>query len=159
VQLRYRGAAGGYIAEHRAFSTLPLGWTEVLAAAALAVSLTALWLGSAPAVCSLWTHLLGFWQHALALPARVALKPYHLGYGLHWSIPYLPLTAAAPDRMAWAGSAAATLLLFGGSFLLPRQALPFIYLLRFLSGIQVTSLLYFAVAPAAFPHALSDYMA
>src|SRR5207253_2756118 len=61
--------------------------------------------------------------------------------------------------MAWAGSAAATLLLFGGSFLLPRQALPFIYLLRFLSGIQVTSLLYFAVAPAAFPHALSDYMA
>jgi cellulose synthase/poly-beta-1,6-N-acetylglucosamine synthase-like glycosyltransferase len=158
-QLRYRSAAGGHIAEHRAFSTLPLAWTDVLAAAALAVCLTALWLGSANAVCSLWAHLLGFWQHALALPARVTLKPYHLGYGLCWSIPYLPLTAAAPDRATWAGSAAATLLLFGGSFFLPRQALPFIYLLRFLSGLQATSLFYFAVAPAAFPHALPDYMA
>ena len=159
MPLRHRGAGGGYIVEHRAFATLALDAGDLLAAAALALCLTVLWFFSVNAVCAAWTHMLSYWQQALQLHTPVAAKPYHLGPWLRVSVPYLAVSAANPGPETWWGTAAVTLVLLAASFFVPKQELPLIYLLRLISLIQTTSLVYFAVAPAAFPHGLADYMA
>lgn len=94
----------------------------------------------------------------LALTTSAGVTDHHLSAYIHFSIPYPRVESVAPVPELWWTVALAVLLLFGASFLLKNNYLPFAYLIRAALCVQVSALVYFAWSPAAFPHTSSSYL-
>jgi hypothetical protein len=84
------------------------------------------------------------------------MVPQEFSRYVHFSVPYVTVSAGAPGAAYWIMAAVTTLLLTT-SFFLSGDALPWAYLLRAVSILQFTALAYFGVAAARFPHDLSGY--
>ena len=154
--LRRRGWRGGWIRPHRAFDRLRLRTRDVVASVLLAVGLSAVWLAAMNSVGRLWIAIFNFWTIRMGWHYAVWVYPAHWA-GLHFVLPYLNLTAPAPDARYWWTTAAVTVALWIATMWMSEEAVPWKYLLRAVLLIQGTGLAYFAFAGALFPHDLASY--
>ncbi|HTU33004.1 MAG TPA: hypothetical protein VMF66_04310, partial [Candidatus Acidoferrum sp.] len=111
-----------------------------------------------PFVCRFWRVVFTRGARLLALNATVGATDHRFATLLHFSVPYPRVESVAPTPELWWTVAIAVLLLFGASFLLKNNYLPFAYLIRAAPCVQVSALAYFAWSPAAFPHTSSGYL-
>jgi hypothetical protein len=155
--LRHSGWRGGWIAPHRAFAYLPLNAKDLTVCVMLAAGMTLAWLSVLNSVGLLWSRIFRYWTQALGLQTTVFTAVHHMGRHIHFSLPYLNLTAGPPDPQTWWISGAATLALLAVTCFMSEEKLPWIYLLRFLVLLQGTALVYFVFAAARFPHDLPSY--
>ncbi len=156
--MRNRGWRGGLILPHRAFARLPLKRSDLAASLALVISASVGWILLLPAAGKFWGDILRFWAHAMNFQAQVVMVPQPWFRPVHFALPFVSVSAGPPDPWTWWITGVLTLLVVGLTFLISREQLPWIYLLRFLAIIQTTSLVYFAFAAARFPHDLADYI-
>jgi len=63
-----------------------------------------------------------------------------------------------PEFGVWAGSLAATLLLFVATFFLSQKFLAIAYFVRAVLAVHATALLYFLIWPSRFPHTPNSYL-
>lgn len=155
---RFRGHRGGLISTHRALTRFVLKPLDLATSAVLVVCLSIFWLVVLPFVCRFWGIIFACGARMLALNTSVGITEHHLGGYIHFSIPYPRVESVAPAPELWWIVALAVLLLFGASFLLKNNRLPFAYLIRAALCVQVSALAYFAWSPAAFPHTSSSYL-
>jgi hypothetical protein len=155
--LRHRGWRGGVITPHRAFAYLPLKLGELAASFVLAASLSLGWLAVLGPVGRFWGHVFVFWTKALRLEGAVVMMPTHWGSHIHFALPYVNVSAGPPGAYVWWLTAMVVLLIYGATCFMPDERTSLIYLLRFLVILQVTALIYFALAAARFPHDLPSY--
>lgn len=155
--LRHRGWHGGKIGPHRAFARLHLGWRELLVSLSLVLSLSGLWLASLPVVGRLWAAIFDYWTRTLGFAASVMMAPQEWGHHIRFFLPYVSIAAGPSDPVTWWVTGVITLTAFAVSYGIPEEYLPWTYLLRFLTFIQGTALIYFAFAAARFPHDLASY--
>jgi len=155
--LRSRGWRGGIIAEHRAFTRLQLRPAVIAGDAALVAGLSFAWIRLLPHVGEFWQRTFLWCSNFVGLHAGIATV--HKAWGTHISldVPYLTVPGASPGAATWWITAFLTTLAFVGSYYISEEQLPWRYLLRGLALLQFTSLAYFAVAAARFPHDLSGY--
>jgi hypothetical protein len=156
--VRSRGHRGGVIRMHRALAHFRLGPMNLLTAIFLFVFFTSIWLLFLPKVCQFWNRVLRLGISLLPLRAELGLAEHHLTPFLRFDIPFLRMEPVLPSSQAWWLTFAATLALFGATFLLPSKLIPVTYLLRGMLMVPATALLYFAVLPARFPHTPDSYM-
>jgi hypothetical protein len=157
AEFRRRGAAGGVIAPHRAFLRVALSGTEKTIAGVFPVFLSALWLGAHVWITRLWSFILEYGRVSLGLDGRTVVAMYDWGAWLHIGIPFLAVPAPAPTREIWVIGAAATVVLFVGSFFLAERLTPVAYGIRALSLVQLSAQAFFAFASGRFPYGLADY--
>jgi len=153
-QLRYRGYAGGVIAQHRAMATEPHTAAKVLAGIVLAVVIFEGWLLALDWVAVAWAATLDFLRQVFGWEGYVVLVQYPLGL----RVPYLAVSSGLPDFTMWLVGAVLTLLLFVGTFLIPRRYLPVTYLLRIVVLFQTCAQVFFLFWPRAFPYGASGYV-
>lgn len=142
---------------HRALTHFRLGPMNVIASISLFFLFTFIWLVTLPWLCGVWNHALALGLRLLPLNARLDLAEHHFRF-LTLRIPYLRMEPILPDLQTWSIVCAVTLLLFTGTFFLPKNLVPVIYLARGILLIQATSLFYFAFWPTSFPHTPDSYM-
>ncbi|MGH9736236.1 MAG: hypothetical protein ACRD8A_16815 [Candidatus Acidiferrales bacterium] len=155
---RFRGHRGGLIATHRALARFVLNPFDLLISAALVAFLSVLWLLLLPFVCRFWRIVFTRGARILALNTAVGITDRRFSAYFHLSIPFPRVESVAPTSELWWASTLAVLLLFGLSFLLKNNKIPFAYLIRAALCVQVSALAYFAWSPAAFPHTSSGYL-
>jgi hypothetical protein len=155
--VQFRGHRGGVISMHRALTHFRLGPINVLTSISLFLLFSTIWMGVLPWLCGIWNGILAAGLRVLPLNARMEVADHHLWLvGLR--IPYLRMEPVLPDLKTWSLTCAITLLLFTGTFFLSKKLVPLIYLARGILLIQATSLIYFALWPASFPHTPESYM-
>lgn len=157
-QLRDRGFRGGRIAPHRAMIGLEISWT-------LLVDLFVLPMMFAVAMFALLDPLMGAWREffnairePLGLPGVVSTRVFEVG-PLGVAIPYFTAGSFWPEPRDLQTGWLVTVVLFAVSFFLKDRWLPFGYLLRFLSAIQLTAQLWFTFAGPPFTYDLASYTA
>jgi hypothetical protein len=155
--IRRRGWRGGIITPHRAFVRIRLKPARIAESVGLAAVGTAVWIALLPIIGRFWGELFAFWGAHLGLRSAVILVPQGWGSHIHFALPCFGLSAGAASGLAWWITGAVTLLGFAASFLLNDEALPWAYLIRAFCLLQATSLAYFAIASARFPHDLPGY--
>ena len=153
-----RGHRGGVIAMHRALAHFRLGPMNLVIAVSLFVFFTSIWLVLLPKVCQFWDHVLTYGIRVLPLHAGLGLAEHHLTPFLRFDIPFPRVEPMLPSSQTWGLVGAAVLALFAVTFVLPSNLIPIKYLLRGMLLVAVTALLYFALAPARFPHTPDSYM-
>jgi hypothetical protein len=156
-QVQFRGHRGGVISMHRALTHFRLGPMNVIISVSLVLLFSSIWMVALPQLCEFWNRALALGLRTLPLDARMEVADHHLGL-VQMRIPYLRMEPILPDLKTWSLTAAVTLLLFAGTFFLSKKLIPIVYLARAILLIQVTSLLYFALWPAGFPHSPESYM-
>ncbi len=155
--VRKRGARGGRIAPHRAFITLHLTRTAVIAAVLLPLSMCVAWIGLNPWVAGAWAYVLDGSSRALALPARTLVTVYSWGSWLRVGIPFLDVPASPPTTEALLVTTAVTAVLFGMSFTLPERFTPVSYIVRLMAFVQITAIAYFTFNAARFPYRIAEH--
>lgn len=155
---RFRGHRGGLISTHRALASFVLKPRDLLSSAALVLLLSVAWLILLPLVCRLWRAVFGVGIRVLALDATIGATDRQLTRVVRFSIPYPRVESIGPTTHLWWTVALAVLALFGLSFLLTNNYLPFAYLLRAVLCVQASALAYFAWSAARFPHTASGYL-
>jgi hypothetical protein len=155
---RFRGHRGGVISTHRALAKFTLDPLDLLMSVTLVFLFSIVWIASLGWVCRFWQYLLTTGTRLLALNVTIGLADYHFTPFLRFAIPYPRMEDVAPNGWIWWTTAAAVVVLFGASFLLPKKHIPFVYLLRAVLCVQGSALVYFAWASASFPHTANSYM-
>jgi YaiO family outer membrane protein len=153
-----RGFRGRIIPPHRAILTLRLSGARALNGALAAVLLSVLWFFAINPVARIWAAMMRFWCEVIGFNADSEIVR-HTIFGGAWVIEFPRLAAGAAPLTGgiwWAGMIA-TLVVFLGSYLLPRRWLPFLYLLRTAAIVQATAQLFFGIAPGAFPYDVTGY--
>lgn len=156
--LASRGHRGGVISMHRALAHFRLGPMNLVVAVSLFVFFTSIWLVLLPKVCQFWDHILAYGIRVLPLHARLGLAEHHLSPFLRFDIPFPRVEPMLPSSQTWGVVGAAVLAIFAVTFLLPSNLIPVKYLLRGTLLVAATTLLYFALLPARFPHTPDSYM-
>ncbi|MDO4794485.1 MAG: hypothetical protein Q4A28_00890 [Brachymonas sp.] len=127
---------------------------------AIDVALTALMLAG---VYAAWPFVLAFWHGALQFwLERVQVLGHEVTLHevkLPWVGPAISLMAddVLPSALQWWGGVAVMLGALGLSFIISRERLPLVYLLRTLAFIQATALVYFYLWPARLPVTLAKF--
>lgn len=152
--LSRRGWRGGIITPHRALVRLHLGPGRIAESVLLAFGATIGWILALPAIGRLWGDIFTFWARHLGMKTEVLMVPQGWGNHIHFSLPCFAVAAGPATGMVWWVTAILTLLCFVGSFFLPEDVLPWMYLLRGFCLLQATALGYLALASARFPHDL-----
>ncbi len=155
-EIRLRGWRGGLIAPHRAIARLRLEPLRILGSAVTALAITATWFFSLPEVCRLWAGIFSFWGRHLGLALEVTLVPKGW-WRVQFALPCFGTPAGSATGAVWWITAGVTVLVFLMTFRFGEESLPWSYLVRGFCLLQATSLGYFAVASARFPHALPSY--
>jgi hypothetical protein len=155
--IRRRGWRGGVITPHRAFIRIRLKPARVAESVGLVVVGTASWIALLPAIGRFWGDIFTFWSAHLGLKSAVLLVPQGWGSHIHFALPCFGLSAGAASGLAWWITGVVTVLAFAASFFLADEFLPWAYLIRAFCLLQATSLAYFAIASARFPHDLPGY--
>lgn len=156
--LRRRGHRGGYIVDHRSLLTSRRGWAKVVMGTALTVIFFGSWLMAVNSVSDFWARVLVFWDEALGMGGYVTLIHYQIGDVYEFRVPYFHVTSAAPDYVSLIVGWVATVLLFIGSFFLPRRHLPIVYGVRVILMFQFCALVFFTFVPLPFPYSASGYI-
>ena len=154
--LRLRGWRGGLITPHRAIARLRLRPWRIAESLLIAATTTAGWIVALPEVGKLWAAIFSFWGKRLELAPQVTLVPQGWGH-LQFVLPCFGVSAGPTTGAIWTATAVITILVFVATFRFGEEALPWSYLVRGFCLLQATALVYFAVAPARFPHALPSY--
>ncbi|HEX8552242.1 MAG TPA: hypothetical protein VF681_11895 [Abditibacteriaceae bacterium] len=157
-RLRFRGARGGIIAQHRSMRTVEMPRGEIIISIGLAITATGLWLLAMPWVLRFWAAIFGFGRVLLDIPEPVRIEPYRLGW-FKFDLPSISLPSAPPDVTMWWITLIVSVVLFILSFPLGRRSIPWTYMLRAILFVQFTALAFFAWAPVKFVYGLQDYMA
>jgi hypothetical protein len=155
---RFRGNRGGIIPMHRALARLRFGPTEMLISVTTAAMATSAWILSLPSICEFWKLLFIVGQRLLPLQGELKTRLNHFSFGLAVPLPYFEFDPLMPSSHLWAATGVVVLAVFGVTFLLPPKLIPVVYLLRCVLFVQASALVYFAVLPAQFPYAPSDYL-
>jgi hypothetical protein len=156
-KIRRRGWRGGVITPHRAFVRIRLKPARIAESVGLAFVGTAGWIALLPVIGRFWGDIFTFWGAHLGLRSAVLLVPQGWGSHIHFALPCFGLSAGSASGLAWWITCAVTVLGFAASFFLNDEALPWAYLIRAFCILQATSLAYFAIASARFPHDLPGY--
>jgi hypothetical protein len=143
---------------HRALAHFRLGLMNLITAIVLFVFFSSIWLVFLPKVCHFWNRVLVLGIRILPLHAELGLAAHHLTPYIRFDIPYLRMEPLLPSSQTWWLTCAATLALFAVSFFLPGKLIPVVYLLRGILLVPISTLLYFALLPARFPHTPDSYM-
>jgi hypothetical protein len=157
LDLRKRAHSGGRIEQHRAFLRIAdrkrISWTAVLLVIALTI-----------AVILLLPFIAGVWKSGLQLVApvtgfgnAVATQTRSVLPFIKIPVPYIAAVAPVPGFLLLVIAAVVTLVVFIGSWFVPRKLLPLIYILRLAAVIQAISTLYFALFRDRFPYTLARY--
>ncbi|MBI5612155.1 MAG: hypothetical protein HY942_03665 [Gammaproteobacteria bacterium] len=157
--LRRQGYGGGFILKHRALLTLPIHPLDLVLGVVLAILLFGAWLLALPFVTQFWAIFLEYGLSALSLPDQVELVRYSAMDLYEFDFPHIELASGLPDFAAWWIATVVTVLVFVGSFFLPKNKVPLIYLVRFIAAVQGVSQVYFLLTPETFPYNLSGYIA
>ena len=158
-RLRQRGHRGGAIAQHRALHSLRWPKERLATGFALALALTLALLAAREALAAAWAAALVGWLHALDLPGSFDTA-LHGGDGLvALGVPTLDVPLAAQGELTPALHGAVALAVWWLAGQLPDAARPATYLLRFAMLIHGTSIAFFWLWPASFPHSLSSHVA
>lgn len=153
-----RGCRGRVIPPHRAILTLRLTASRAGYGALSALALALLWFFAINPMARVWAAMLGFWSEVIGLTARAEIARHViLGGAYVIEFPRLSAGAGAPAPAQWWAGAIAALVVWFGSYLLPRRWLPVLYLLRTAAIVQASAQLFFAIAPAAFPYDVGGY--
>ena len=155
--LKNRGWRGGFIAPHRAFAYLRIGFKEVFIATALLASFTYAWLQLLVPVGRFWGRVFTYWTKALHLEGRVVMSPQQWTDHARFNLPYVAAGAGPVDPHTWWITGLVTLAVFAVTYFISEEYTPWMYLLRFLVLIQGTALVYFVFFAARFPHDLPSY--
>src|SRR5512142_296278 len=105
--LRRRGWQGGLVRPHRAFDRLEFRPGDAITAGLLAIAMSSGWLAAMNQVGRFWIAIFNFWTIRLGWQYAVWVYPAHWG-GLNFVLPFLNLTAPAPDRIFWWTTAVVT---------------------------------------------------
>ncbi|MFN8670385.1 MAG: hypothetical protein U0164_24615 [Gemmatimonadaceae bacterium] len=156
-ELRVRGSRGGIIGAHRAMVTgrlTPSRVSSMLVVPALLAALVTVLLRPLGEGWRLLYERLAPW---LGMGEPIGFAAVSLGDRFTFYVPHL--TTAAPLPGVWhywvVGGICALVLAM--SLLLPDRFTPLRYYLRFATLVQLSSILYFAIRPGAFPYALPQY--
>lgn len=104
-----------------------------------------------------WTAVFAFWLARLGIAGSVVGPTTHSSV-FDIPLPHVNVAAALPDSITWLVATAVTAMLWLVALRLRDQYLPLRYFLLFVLFIQLTSLIFFAVAPEHFPHSASGYI-
>lgn len=143
---------------HRALNHLQMGPGEVANSAMLVIFILIVWLTALPWVCKFWNFVLRMGVVELPLSANLGVSHLNKLTFLRFQLPYLKIQPVLPSSQMWGYSCILTLGLFAITFLLSSKWTPIVYLVRAILIIQASSLLYFALIPARFPHTPDSYM-
>ncbi|HKW16408.1 MAG TPA: hypothetical protein VJO35_02750 [Terriglobales bacterium] len=155
---RFRGNRGGIIPMHRALARLNFGPVEMLVSVTTAVGAIVGWVLSLPSICEFWKLLFTLGLRFLPLQGALKTSLTRFSFGLTMSLPYFEFDPQMPTPHLWAATCLVVLAMFGVTFLLPPKLLPIVYLLRCVLFVQGSALVYFALFPAQFSYAPSDYL-
>ena len=153
-----RGHRGGVISMHRALTHFRLGPLNVSTSVSLFFFFSTIWVLLLPELCRFWNHFLAVSLRFLPLNGTLEVATHRFSTTYRLDIPYLRIYSVLPSLWTWSITCAVTLSLFAGTYLLPRQLAPVVYLSRGILLVQATSLFYFALWPLHFPHAPDSYM-
>jgi hypothetical protein len=156
--LRYRGSKGGYIVKHRALITSRRGWSKVLSGGVVSLGLFLGWLFVLRWVTVMWAGILSFWNDALGMGGYVALIRYDVGSLYSFKAPYLAVSSAAPDGAILVGGWVMSVILYIGTYFLPRRILPLTYIARLVVVFHVIAQVFFTFVPLSFPYSASGYV-
>jgi hypothetical protein len=157
-RLRYRGHKGGFIPRHRSLLFSPLDARKVLQAIFLVVVIMIVWYLSLRWVIRFWTLMIDLCAAVLGIGGVVGQVPYALFGLLPFTIPDVFVPSALPTTFEWWVGALLTLALVVVSFVLPRNHLPLVYLVRIMALFQGCSQVFFAFWPQWFPYTASGYI-
>jgi hypothetical protein len=155
--LRHRGHRGGLIAPHRAFLRVRPTMADGAVSAVLVIGLSLAWVRLLPLVGEFWGWIFRVWIRWLGLHADVMMVPQGWAPRIHFSLPFLSLSAGGINTVVWTVTAAATLGIFLSTQLASEEHIGWLYIVRAIVFIQGSALLYFAVAAARFPHDVPTY--
>lgn len=156
--MRFRGTRGRLIPPHRAMVGLP--WTLWRTTTTLGLALGGLALVGLglPALGRAWTVMFRAARGALFPGVPLGDRLVSLPGGIDFALPVLAAGTPLPGPTALLVAGAVILLLVLLSFLLPDRWLPLRYFLGVLALLQASAILFFALAPAAFPYHLQDHV-
>jgi len=158
ARLRFRGARGGVIAQHRSMRIVEMPKSEIWISVGLAIVATGIWLLALPLIMHLWKWVCDFGAQVLGLPSQTLVGRYNIG-PVGFNLPSLSLTVYSPNTTQWWVTFIVTVVLFLLSYLLMRRSVPLAYSLRAILFVQFSALFFFAFWPADYPYGLEDYMA
>nr|WP_311530473.1 hypothetical protein [uncultured Ralstonia sp.] len=104
-----------------------------------------------------WAAIFAFWLTKLEIAGAVVERATHPTL-FEIPLPHVDVAASLPDSVTWLVATAVTILVWLAALRLREKYLPLRYFLLFVLFIQITSLLFFAVAPERFPHSASGYI-
>lgn len=141
---------------HRATRRYSITPVEIAVDVALTLLMLAAVYGAWPFVLAFWHGSLQFWlERVQVLGQEVSLSEVQLP----WVASAISLAAddVLPSALQWWGGVAVMLGALALSFIISRERLPLVYLLRTLAFIQATSLVYFYLWPARLPVTLGKF--
>src|SRR5579863_2542938 len=158
VESLSRGHRGGVISMHRALTHFRLGPMNVVTSLSLFFLFSWIWVVVLPSLCHFWNHFLALSLQFLPLNGKLEVAVHQFNSSYRLEVPYLRIYSVLPNLWTWSVTCGITLLMFGATFKLPREWVPFIYMARGILLVQATALFYFALWPERFPHSPDSYM-
>ncbi|HEX4934152.1 MAG TPA: hypothetical protein VFV33_13275 [Gemmatimonadaceae bacterium] len=157
ADLRARGARGGIIGAHRAMVSGRLTPSRVLSMLVVPALLSALVALLLRPLGEGWRLALERLSPLLGMEEPIGFAAVSLGEGLRLHVPHVTTSAPLPGVWHFWVVGGICALVLAVSLLLPDRFTPLRYYLRFATLVQLSSILYFAVRPGAFPYALPQY--
>ena len=155
--VRRRGARGGIIGAHRAMVTGRLTRARVTSMVVIPALLSAGVLAALGPLATAWQALLAWLLPRLGMLEPVATIVVWRRGPFTLTVPYVSATAPLPGTWHFWVVGGVCAVVLAASLVLPARFTPLRYFLRFATLVQLTSVVAFAVAPAAFPYALPQY--
>lgn len=156
-ELRVRGSRGGIIGAHRAMVSGRLTPSRVLSMLVIPALLSAVVTLALGPIGEGWRLALERLAPFLGMDEPVGFAAVSLGDLLTFYVPHLTTPAPLPGVWHYWVVGGICALVLAVSLLLPDRFMPLRYYLRFATLIQLSSILYFAIRPDAFPYALPQY--
>ncbi|MBI3772782.1 MAG: hypothetical protein HY272_08810 [Gammaproteobacteria bacterium] len=104
-----------------------------------------------------WGYFFDFWITKLGVVGSVSSGTYGPAW-LNLEMPYLNISASAPDASVWWGMIFVIVFTVGASSVIPDRYLPLRYFIRLCALIQFSSLIFFVLSPGAFHYTLQDHL-
>jgi hypothetical protein len=156
-EMRHRGHRGGIINPHRAFLRVHPTLFDGAISGLLVLGFTLAWIRLLPLVGAFWGWVFRLWNRWLGLNADIMMVPQRWAPRVHFSLPFISLSAGGVSTTVWTITAAVTLAIFLSTQLASEEYIGWFYIVRAMVFIQGSALLYFAVAAARFPHDVPTY--
>lgn len=156
-ELRVRGSRGGVIGEHRAMVTGRLTTSRVFSMVLVPIFLSTMVALLLRPLGEGWRLLLERVAPWLGLTDPIGFASVSLGNVFSFYVPHVTTPAPLPGVVHFWIVGGMCALVLAVSLVLPPRLMPLRYYLRFATLIQLSSILYFAIRPDAFPYALPQY--